>query len=396
MTRRSTRAACWLTAALLGGGSAMAWGQQPTPAAGAAPPPAVEAPSAVAPGAESRANEGNATATLPPPTIPTTRSRWHGSILLLDQSATTQTLHIGADYQSSDPTYELWLAFKPRYFVYETEKAALSLNLWANIYLELTNSDTTTYSREPLLGPTYVWATFSRTFARSKETRTVLAAGPRAILPTDKAALGSGQLIGLGGLVNASQYVGLRGPQARTFKSARVGVGAIYNHPFVHATSTVNDNIQQLRQDVAGRTIVSDQLTGAMNVQHALSLTASGDLRVLPKLEISLSYVWLNSWAYAPTRADLPLLTGPARPMTVADPTTYRLSTWATASATYEATDAFSVSVGYYNLASQIGLDGNRRNPLWSPAARFFLTVTGNLDVIYARVSGKPHAATED
>src|SRR5207302_1283701 len=120
-----------------------------------------------------------------------------------------------------------------------------------------------------------------------------------------------------------------------------------------------------------------------------------GDLRLLPKLELSFSYVWLNAWAYAPPNVPLPLLTGSVQPTTVDDPTTYRLNTWATASLTYEATDDFSVSLGYYNLASQLGPDGTRRNPLWSPAARFFLTVTGNLDVIYARFTGKPHALAD-
>ena len=122
-------------------------------------------------------------------------------------------------------------------------------------------------------------------------------------------------------------------------------------------------------------------------------MTASGDLRILSKLELSLSYVWLNAWAYATgATMPIPLLTGTAQPMTVTDPTTYRLSTWTTAAVTYEPTDDFSVSLGYYNLASQLAPDGTRRNPLWSPNARFFLTLTGNLDVIYARLAGRPHA----
>ncbi|HXI59282.1 MAG TPA: hypothetical protein VNO55_24615 [Polyangia bacterium] len=381
-----------LATAAAGGRSARAEQQ---PAAPEAPAPAPAAEPAAPPAAESRATEGEATATLAP-ALATTPGRWHGSILLLDQSATTQTLHVGGDYQSYDPTYELWLALKPRFYLYETKTDAVSLNLWANLYLELTNSDTTTRSREPLIGPTFLWATYGHSFYRSKETKTVVAIGPRAVLPTDKASRGSGQLIGVGGLFSASQYLPVRGAGARNLKSARVGVSAIYNHPFAEATSPVNDQIRQIRQDVAGRTVISDQLTGAMNVKHALSLTASGDLRILSKLELSLSYVWLNAWAYAPGASmPIPLLTGPAQPMTVADPTTYRLSTWTTASLTYEPTDDFSVSLGYYNLASQLGPDGTRRNPLWSPSARFFLTLTGNLDVLYDHLAGHPHATVD-
>src|SRR5258706_5823934 len=82
-------------------------------------------------------------------------SRWAGSILLFDQSATTQTLGVGTDYQSSNPTYELWWALKPRYTLFQNEdkSTTIALGMWANLYLELTNSDSTTTEREPLLGP---------------------------------------------------------------------------------------------------------------------------------------------------------------------------------------------------------------------------------------------------
>src|SRR5882724_713502 len=43
------------------------------------------------------------------------KSPWSGSILLFDQSVTTQTVGVGADYNSADPVYEWWVAFKPRY-----------------------------------------------------------------------------------------------------------------------------------------------------------------------------------------------------------------------------------------------------------------------------------------
>ena len=150
----------------------------------------------------------------------------------------------------------------------------------------------------------------------------------------------------------------------------------------------MNGDAQQVRQDVAGRTILSDQLTGTMNVKHALSVTASGDLRLASRWELSLSYVWLNAWTYAPPGAvTINIPTGPVSPMGITDPTAHRVSTWATASVSYDPNDSFSISLGYYNLASQLGADGTRRNPLWSPNARLFLTLTGNLDVIYRQVS---------
>src|SRR5262245_12688138 len=95
-------------------------------------------------GAES-AGAGGAPAGVAPAGVQVEQrpSRWHGSLLLFDQSVTTQTLGAGGDYQSYDPTYEWWIAFKPRYTLFETARNAVSLNLWMNAYLELTNSDST-------------------------------------------------------------------------------------------------------------------------------------------------------------------------------------------------------------------------------------------------------------
>src|SRR5882724_4417837 len=61
-----------------------------------------------------------------------TPSRWRGSVMLFDQSATTQTLGAGPGYASSDQAYELWVALRPRYVAYESDskKTMISLTLW--------------------------------------------------------------------------------------------------------------------------------------------------------------------------------------------------------------------------------------------------------------------------
>jgi hypothetical protein len=313
--------------------------------------------------------------------------RWHGSVLLFDQSMTTQTVHIGADFQTYDPTYEWWLAFKPRYFLYESQTNSISLNLWMNMYLELTNSDSTTRAQELLVGPTYAWAAFAHTLHDLNGYKTSVTIAPRATLPTDKAARDAGQLVGLGTSAGISQSFPLRGRMARALSGGRLGVSVIFSHPFAQATSGTNGGIQVIRQDVDGQRLISDQLTGALNAHTQLNVAFSGDLQLSRRFDLSLSYVLLNAWKYAPTETPCVLiLTGCASPMSIPEPTTYSVNTWATASVNYDVMDALSVSLGYYNLASQLGPDGTRRNPLWSPAARFFLTVTGNLDVAYERL----------
>jgi hypothetical protein len=315
--------------------------------------------------------------------------RWHGSVVSFDQSMTTQTVGLGGDYQSADPTYEWWVAFKPRFYLFERKRDAVSLNLWMNLYLELTNSDTTTRQRELLLGPTYFWATYGRILRERGAYRTSATVGPRVTIPTDRAARDSGQIVGLGAVGAVSQTLRLAGKDARAMKGARLGLGAIYNHPWDRATTPVNGSLQRLREDVAGRAVISDQLSGEMNVKHALSVSLAGDLQVWRRLSVSLSYVWIGSWLYSSPDVPLALPTGDVLPSTIGDPTAFRVRTWLTASVSYDVTDELAVALGYYNLANQLGPDGTRRSPLWSPDARVFLTVTSNLDAVYQRLTGK-------
>ena len=317
-------------------------------------------------------------------------SRWKGSILLFDQSMTTQTVGVGGDYQSYDPTYEWWIAFKPKYTPFERKNDSISLNLWMNLYLELTNSDTTTEYHELLVGPTYLWATYNHTFRDVRGYKTSVTLGPRANLPTDKAAYDIGQIIELGAVGSASQSFPLAGEGARALNSARLAVGAIYGHPFDRYTAPVNGDLHQLREDINGLSIIDDQIAGEMNVRNALSLSLSGELQVLRRLSLSLSYVLINQWRYSPTSVQLPTPTGPAEVMSIADPTTYSVKTWLTSSVAYDLNDELSVSLGYYNLANQLAPDGTRRSPLWSPSARFFLTLTSNIDAVYRRLAKHP------
>ena len=319
------------------------------------------------------------------------RLPWRGSTFLFDQSVTTQTLGMGKDYQSRNDVYEWWFAFKPRYTFFERGKEALSLHVWMNLYLELTNSDTTATQHEPVIGPTTLWGLYTYTFYENAGYRTAASIGPRMTLPTDRASRNAGQLFGLGAMAAATQTVPLAPEGAKALTSLRLGFSAIFIHPFNRATTPVNGDLEQPRQDVAGRSIASDQLRPGMNVANALTLLFTGGVQLLPRLGFGVSYVIGNSWAYAPT--DVPICsvqTGCTSPTSFGEPPSFRVSTWALASLDYDAVDEMTVSLGYYNLTSQIGADGERRNPFYSPDARFFLTLTGNLDIIYERLRAKP------
>lgn len=312
------------------------------------------------------------------------RERWQGSYVSFDQSATTQTLRVGEDFQSSDPTYELWLAVKPQYNFLDRPRDKLSVSVWFNAFLELTNSDSSTRMREVLLGPTYVSAPYVHTlggrFDDRPGYRTSLSIGPRLILPTDKASWNSGYLVSVGLAGSVSQAVPLRGESARFWTDGLLSLAVTAGTPITRATSPVDPNLQQPRQDVAGRLIQSDQLRGQMNPKAYLNVSLAADVHVTHRLGLTTSYVVLSQWAYSPDTSPVcNLLTGCVAPLSIADPTTYRASSWLTLAATYDVARHLGVTVGYFNRASQLGPDGQRRSPLWSPEARFFLTVTGTL-----------------
>ena len=330
-------------------------------------------------------SSGRATSASDPAASEGPFHRWRGSSLSLDQSVTTQTLHVGGDFQSSDPVYELWLAAKPQYSLVDRPRDRLVVNAWFNAFLELTNSDSTTTRREPLLGPTFVTAPYVHTLERGLRQdlgyKTSVSVGPRLVLPTDKASWNSGQWMSAGITTSVSQSIPLAGESARLWKGARFVLGLTGGAPWARATTPVDSDLKIPRLEVvANRVLPSDQLRGQMNTKVYLNGLASADVQVMDRLEVSASYVLLNSWAYAPPAAQIcTLLTGCATPMASGDATTFRASTWLTLSASYELTRTLGLSVGYYNRATQLGPDGTRRTPFWSPDARFFATLTGSL-----------------
>jgi hypothetical protein len=362
---------------------AAAHGEDANPAAAGSQAPAASDTSApsTTPNADKGPAPSGVSAEMEKPKLP-----WRGTILLFDQSVSTQTVGVGKDYQSADPTYEWWFAFKPRYVLYESKKSTFSLGLWTNLYLELTNSDSTTTSQEPVIGSTSFTAPFSHVLIDSGGYRTSFNIGPRITLPTDVSSRNEGIYIGLGASSGVSQSIPLAGKGAKAFNSMSFSASAAYSHSLSKATQAVDSNLGRTRQDAAGRTFFSDQLGSGMFAQHRLNASFSGNLQVTPRLGLGLTYVILEAWAYRPPYTQICVTsTGCVTPEHVNDPQIFRVTPWALASLDYDATDELSVSLGYYNQTNQIGPEGVRRGPFWSPEARIFFTLTGNLDAIYER-----------
>ena len=324
---------------------------------------------------------------------------WRGTTLTFDQSVTTQTVGIGEDYQSSNPTYEWWFRFAPRYVLYENGTDTISAIAAFNVYHEFTNSDSTTYKNETQLGPTTLFFQYGRPLYKEGEWVTSLSVSPlRLTFPTDKASRLSGQILGLGGSVSVNQSIPINGRSASALNSARVGLMGIYNHPFTKATNPVNPDLKRYRQDLDGRTFESDVLRSGMLPNHQLNVAFTAGLNITPKFSLNGSYYIMNTWAYRPPGACVTpqgASTGPICLPTNEDAPNYRVATWFMASLDYDLFDELSLSLGYYNQANQIGPDGQRRSPFWSPYARFYFSITANLDAIYESLSGRNEVASK-
>jgi hypothetical protein len=310
-----------------------------------------------------------------------------GSTLLLEQSMTTQTTQVQPSAeQSYVPLYEMWLSLRPRYYFNEH----WSVRGRFDYTKELTNNQTTTFYREDVFLDIWTDLVYS-TKLDELWPGTKASIGVRALWPTSKASQANGTYVTLGALAGVLHKFELRGEDAPSFNDFHVALNFTYLHPFTTATTpTQYGNFQYARQDVGDddHSIISDQVQGQTLVNHTFWGVVDTGLQVTPKLSLTLDWVLINQWHYAPTNSGITITTGPVNPSLAGD-TQYTPNTWIIADVDYTLFDEVDLSLGYYNLAGEIAPDGERRglfgsnNVFWSPDARVFFDITANLDVLF-------------
>jgi hypothetical protein len=278
-------------------------------------------------------------------------------------------------------------------------------------YKELTNSQDTTYYREDVFGD--IWTDLIYATPLAKEGRwknTKVSAGLRALWPTSKVSQGNGTYVTLGLTAGISQKIPLRGDDAKALNSLRVGLSFAYLHAFTQATTATNygnfsypsESVQDSGLGPSSYTFfTTDQLTGQTLVDHTLYGILDSGFQITPKLGMTVDWILINQWHYAPTNQGVATSTGYVNPsavgVTSGPDTQFTQLGWFIASADYEIIPEMSVGLGYYNLANIVASDGTLRGPFsggfdnvfWSPDARLFFDVTANLDRILEAASGK-------
>lgn len=325
-------------------------------------------------------------------------SAWRGSTFSWNNSATTETLGIGDDVQSENPTYEMSFALSPRYYAWESrEELPSSVALAARIEAirEFTNSDTTTEQGEWLLSNLLLTSQFSQgVYERDGYETTVALRAPAVALPTSKASRNNGTIFGLGARLIGLQNFPLLGENSKVLPSFGLTAVMGYDHAFRRTTTPTNPDLERQRTGLDGETLPSDQLTGRAFTDDEVLLGFSTTLVLHERVRWSNLFEWHLAWRYTfDEQAEAALPTGPAPVEQQENPDNFGVVTLFASEVSVVVVRELSVELGYQNLASQIGPDAQRRNMFYSPDARFSLSVVLNLDAAYDLVTGNSRSA---
>jgi hypothetical protein len=279
------------------------------------------------------------------------------------------------------------------------------VNFRFDLYKEFTNSDDTTYYQQNIFGDIWTNVAYSRGLIRKNGWSTGVSAVARFLFPTSLTSQAAGVITTAGGGAALNQGIPInRGSE--WFPSARLSLSGFYTHPFVRSTTAQNEELVNIpRTTINGVTGQSNQLSGGFLTEHQVLSVFDSGMQITPKLGMTLDMIFIQQWRYAPSnKFDAPGCDGIAVKVQngiacatpgVANtsPQRYRLLSYFLASVDYQLTDELNVELGYYNFGLQLGPDGERRNPLWSPQnSRVYLSANISLDTLYERIRGAADA----
>lgn len=301
----------------------------------------------------------------------------------MEHAVSTQTLGVGDDYQSDNPSYAVGLAGKGRYYLIDDTPRGehLSVRADAGIYTELTNNDATTRRGEWSFVDTDLSLVYARRILGPADTDGTLAELRPLILklPTSKISLASGRYFAAGALLGVNHATPILKGRVRPDISASLRAAVQYQRWFARATVPTSPELERVRLTTEGRALPGDQLSGSSLTRDELSFT--GRLR----LAFGEAVVWTTDIGFQPAwKYDVAdevevcgvVATGCANVRVSEDDNRYLVSTQVTTELSFRIVDSLSFEVGYGNVTSQIGPDGRRRSIFHSPSAMFFASLS--------------------
>jgi hypothetical protein len=324
---------------------------------------------------------------------------WRGTTFLWDNSATTETVGIGQDTQTENPTYEMTFSLRPRYYFYTDDDQNLSVRAEVGVFREFTNSDTTTERGEWSFADSSLLLAYTRVLASDGDFKTDLSVrAPSLVFPTSKVSANSGRYLSLGASVGGSQQIPILGTKDSDVMQTVAFNGVVgYSHWFSRATTPTNSELDRVRLDPEGRSVPGDQLSSAAFAKHQMTFTVGADLGIHERVTWSNNFSWRPQWKYEfdDNQQICNLSTGCATAGSASEqePTSHTVITLFESEVSVKIVDELDIAVGYNNLTLQLGANGERRNVFYSPDSRVYLTATAHLDEIYKTATGSGQSA---
>ena len=305
---------------------------------------------------------------------------WRGSLLILDQSMTTNSFSKKAQL-SYQPLYEWWISPRVSYSL----SKQFRLTLRQDLFKEWTNVQETTDRGEWRYTDTWLTLGFRPDLTKVSKH---MSGGLGLILRPgiSKESRIASQYFSVGPSGNLGYSFDLAGEKAKAFKSLNVSATLMYTHAFTRCNvACASGAFSQQRMNSSGQPVDDNQVRSGSLVGNQLLYSANIGLDIVEHLDFSASMIWISQFANNLSPAMDP--SGREIPR-AGDDTRLRQFTWFFSSVTWGFTKEASLSVGYYNLNSVLHTDGSYRQPFWSPEARVFLDLYVHLDAIYEKLTG--------
>jgi len=312
-------------------------------------------------------------------------------------STTTQTLGVGDDYQSDNPTYEQFLDFRPRYYFYDDDVNMFSARARVVVHTELTDSDYTTERGEIILDDTLLSFVWGHEFIGETEHQLALGVGPQFVLPTSEASYQSGVILRVGPGVALERAFPLR-EGSNVLPRGKLGFRSYYHYQFSRANVPEVSSLNRVRLSADGHSVPNDQLRGGALAEHQILVHPLGEFelyrdRVAFKFEAGVDYLIRHRLVEAEVCGTV--ATGCAEPSGVDDPQNTTFLTYLNLEVSADIVgDWLSLALGYENFALALGENGRRRSPFWSPDTRFNLILGVALDNLYRAATPTPATQT--
>lgn len=342
------------------------------------------------------------------------RFDWYHGATLATLGIREETVFKGFKGSGEDELYGQSFAFSGGVFIVKQAPHQLRASTAISVQTELTNSEATTRNREPQINDiplrlTYTPVLFSTGSggpikgAAALYDPTLLGRGDHrtwgilfgsVAFPTSSRSQGIGRLLTTSLSAGARQQIKLLGSDAPGLTHAIVGISGGWTHHFDKASTPVSSNVQVPRQSGSFTRVISDQLSGDPLVENTVGGTISLVLSLYAGLQLESSFGFGHQIPYSfkgnscEVQLTLGCLDLPESEATTRDYTSFSLGL------SYLILPEAAVALGYENTAYTMKLNGQSRDPFFSPSSQFYAGLSLSFDRLYQRFAEPENLAT--